>query len=114
MTVGIGRLRERIDILQKSVVRKDGGGRTETWSVEDTVWANIKNKSSKSLLDHSNKLNTISHIITIRNYAGLTVKKKLRFGTRFFDINGFYIVDERNKYVKIEASENTNADVTVS
>tara|TARA_R110000787_G_scaffold222868_1_gene331310 strand:+ start:254 stop:595 length:342 start_codon:yes stop_codon:yes gene_type:complete len=112
--MSIGKLRQRIDILQKSVVRVAGGGQTETWTVETTLWASVIPKTSNYLLNDSNKINKTTQEIIIRATSILTSKKKIRFDSRFFDIDSFFDVDERGRFVKIKAMETTNADVTVT
>lgn len=113
MKFSVGKLRHKIDIIKKSVVRKSGGGFTETWSVESSIWAQIKPKTGGYLLTHNDKKSNVTHDIIIRSNSIVTTKKLIRFGSRFFSVDGVYDIDERGRYMKIDSIENTNINVTV-
>lgn len=109
------KLDKRIDIIKKSTARTSGGGQTETWSVDKTVWAKLMPRKMNPLLEAQNTENQVTHDIVIRYASNLVLsdKKRIRFGTRFFGIRNIINVDEQNKYYKIEAIENSKMNVTV-
>jgi len=110
----VGRMEHKIDIIRKTTARKDGGGITETWTKNVSVWSSIKPKKINELLAAQNLEQQVSHTIVIRYKSDLTTDDLIRFGTRFMRIKSIINIDERNRYHQISALENKNAEVTVS
>jgi SPP1 family predicted phage head-tail adaptor len=114
MKNNIGKMRHRVDILQKSLVRNDIGGMTETWTVEAILWANVKAKSANYSLQNDDKVNYIKYEFIFRDNSYLDEKKKLRFDSRFFDIKDFYKLDERGRFILAICEQSKNATISVS
>ena len=112
----IGQLDKRIDIIQETSTRGDGGVRIATWSVLATRWAKITPKATNPLLESQNKENQINQKIKIRHdpSLALSTKNRIRFGTRFMFINNPYNLDENDEFDIIEATESAKAVVTVT
>jgi len=111
----IAKMDKRIDILQVSTTRGDGGTRVQTWSVLATKWAQLTPKRTSPLLEAQNKSNQITHKIMIRHDPALvlTAKQRIRFGTRFMFLTNFYNKDEDDTFDILEATESDKASVTV-
>ena len=93
-----GELRHRIDIVTPVSGAQDGyGNARETWTtLHATVPAAIVPTASREVYA-GNKIDTIaSHIVTIRYIAGITVKMRVKWGSRTFAIVGMVNPEERN------------------
>ena len=112
----IGKMNNRIDIIQESSTRASGGIRVTTFSVAASIWAQITPKRTSPLLEAQNRENQITHKLMIRHDTAitLTTKQRIRFGTRFMFIRNFYNMDEDDRFDILEASESTKASVTVT
>jgi len=108
------KLRNKIDILTYTQVRASGGIFTDTWVVEDTVWSSIVPKNRRFVIKGEDKHLEPTHEITMRYNTNLTVEKRIRYGSRYFFIDSFINVDERDKFTKVLAREASEASVTVS
>lgn len=104
MSLDIGKLRHRIELQNYTTVRK-GGQKVKTWSTYDTVWAWIRPMSGKEQLSAKQVTAEITHKVTIRYHATIAVTDKIKFGTRYFDINFIGNYDERNIYMEIMCKE---------
>lgn len=112
----IGQMDNRIDIIQETSTRGDGGVRIATWSVLVTKWAKITPKSTNPLLESQNKENQINQKIMIRHDPALTLttKNRIRFGTRFMFIRNVYNMNENDQFDILEATESEKAEETVT
>ena len=114
MNKTIGKMRNRADVLQKSLVRNDIGGMTETWTVEVTLWANVNAKSATYSLQNGDKVNYVKYEFIFRDNSYLNEKKKIRFDSRFFDIKDFHNLDERGRFILAICEQSKNATIVVS
>lgn len=113
-----GKLRNRIEFLTQTTEANSIGGRTATWSIAKTVWAQITAKSANPLIESKNLKQRTAHEITIRydsTIFGYDVKSiRVRFGTRYFFVDSMINIDELNKFLKLICIENDKAQVNVS
>ena len=112
----IGQMDNRIDIIQETSTRADGGVRIATWSVLITKWAKITPKATNPLLESQNKENQINQKIMIRHdpSLALSTKNRIRFGTRFMFIRNIFNMNENDEFDMIEATESPKAVETVT
>ncbi len=112
----IGKMDNRIDILQVSTTRGSGGVRAQTWTVLASKWAQLTPRRTNPLLESQDKGNQITHKIMVRFDPSLvlTGKQRIRFGTRFMFIRNFYNMDENDQFTILEANESAKAVVTVT
>lgn len=105
--LGIDPGRFRTELVLESVTdASDGmGGEVENWSAVATVFAHIEPVSAKSVYGAGQTLETVTHLITLRQ--GGDVKSGMRFtaGTRIFDILTVHDPDETGRYFQCEARE---------
>ena len=101
----IGKLRHRIEI-QNYTTTKDGIGHpVKTWATRDTVWAWIRPMSGREIMNAQQPVGEITHKVTIRYHATIVVTDRIKFGTRYFDINFIGNYDERNEFMEIMCKE---------
>lgn len=111
----IGKLRERVDILNKVSVIGDIGESTDTWSVSSTVYAHLKTIIPNNSVDGDIKVNEKVYIITIRGgNSDLKINSKIRYGSEFMRVDSFGEMTSTEQFVKIKAVQSDNEVVTVT
>lgn len=102
-----GDLRHSI-VLQKPTEASDGiGGMTTTWSTFKTVRAAIWPLKGAEYISAMQVTSEISHKIRIRYISGLTPKHRIKWGSRYFDIEEIINPDERDIYFEMMCKETT-------
>ena len=97
-----GRLRHRVQI--QSVAETPGPtGTTRVWSTDATRWASIKPRNVEAQPADGDTM----HVITLRDYSGLTDKNRILFGSRVFNIASITDIEERGREIQILAVEKT-------
>jgi len=103
-----GELNKRI-ILQYTTKVPDGMGsftETETWTDAATVWAAIWPLSVNERIMSKQLSGELTHRIRIRYRRGIRTSHRIKFGERYFNIDGPPInPNERNEYLDIMAKE---------
>ena len=101
-----GRLRNTVEVQQRTSVRDASGGESVTWLTLTTISAGIVPLSGRERLLADQVQGDVSHRITIRNYAdGLTPKYRFKFGSRIFNISSIINVNERNRKMECLCNE---------
>lgn len=98
-------LRHSVAIEQRAETKDELGGRVTVWSVFATVWAKIEPTSGREGRNAAKMQATVTHKITLRYYAGITPKMRVRFGTRTFDIHSVLDIEERNVIMVLSCEE---------
>lgn len=81
-----GRLRHRVSIQSPTEVRDSFGGVTLAWATAATVWGRVENVGGSEQWAGDTVRAGGSGTVTIRYYAGLTVRMRFLFGTRVLNI----------------------------
>lgn len=85
-TVDFGKMRHRVELQNFGTTRDEYGGENRTWTTYATVWAAIKYISGNEI-DHADQVQGIAtHKIMIRYDSRVTVKDRLVFNSRNFEI----------------------------
>ncbi len=103
--VRAGRLRHRVEIQSFTESQDSSGEPSKTWSTEATVWAAIEPFVGKEAMDAGKIEARMTHKIRLRSRDGLTPDKRIKFGTRIFDIVSAVDVMERNHEMVVMAVE---------
>ena len=116
--VKIGSLDKRIDILTKTSVANDFGGRSETWSLNSTIWAKLTPKTH-SQLNEAGSLEFQETIDIIIRYDSTVFALdrqniKIRFGLRYMDVKSMINIDEEKRYLSLKCVESKKAEVVVA
>lgn len=108
----IGKLRNKIDIINYSTVSDGSGGSTATERVDTSIWAKVTPMSGSRGMDSMQIMLTQSYEILIRyeDYPPLNKKNRIQFENRELIIQAFQIINERRKYIKIIAMEDAGRD----
>lgn len=102
--MNIGKLRHQVELQNYNTVRT-GGQKVKTWSIYDTIWAWIRPMSGKEQMSAQQPVGEITHKVTIRYHSAIAVNDRIKFGSRFFDINFIGNYDERNVFMEIMCRE---------
>jgi len=81
-----GELRHRITIQQATITRDATNMEIPTWSDLATVWAKVESTTSGEYADAAREGASITHKITIRERADLTVLMRVVFDERVLAI----------------------------
>lgn len=102
-----GRLRHQLQFQERSVIRDEIGGISETWSNKagGLVWGSITGISATERMQGDAQLAEATHKIVIR--GGLAVKHtdRVQFGSRVFGVVSATDVDERGEAMEVIVKE---------
>ncbi|MFW6089910.1 MAG: phage head closure protein, partial [Gemmatimonadota bacterium] len=106
-----GRLRHRVSILTPSTARDADYGEpvasSTGWPVEATVYAAVEPLSGAERFAAQQDVGEVTHRILCRHSTAWTPTsaKRIRLGTRYFDIEAALNMEERGKLWEIMAKE---------
>lgn len=103
--MNIGKLRHRIELQSYTTTTDAVGQQVKSWVTYDTVWAWIRPLSGKEIMNAQQAVAEITHKVTIRYQSELAVTHRIKFGTRYFNINFIANYDERNEFMEIMCKE---------
>ena len=96
--------------LQAPLETPDGlMGRTETWTDEGTVWAEIWALRGDERIEAAKVEAVVTHRIRIRYWAGLTTKHRIVFNGRTFNVRFVNNVNERSIEMILDVEERPDA-----
>lgn len=102
----IGDLNKRITLQHTTKIPDGMGSFTTTWNDTATVWAAIWPLSVSERIMSKQLSGELTHRIRIRYRRGIRTSHRIKFGERYFNIDGPPInPNERNEYLDIMAKE---------
>ena len=110
----IGKLKDRIEILNKTESIGDAGESTNTWSVTETVWAWVKQINPFFTVDSENKKNEKRYEIVIRNNTNLDISSKIRYNGQYLRVDSFAEVDNRAEFYRLKCVQSLNEVVILN
>jgi SPP1 family predicted phage head-tail adaptor len=101
----IGRLRERLELQSATDTLDSYGQPTRAWATYSTVWANLVplGASEPQIADKQTPQGKFK--ITIRFQSGVLPFHRAVMGARTFNFESVIDVDERSKWLEIQATE---------
>lgn len=100
MRARTGEMRHRVTI-QTPVATPDGqGGSTIVWTDVATVWAFVRPEPGKEVVENMRTQTNCTHRVFLRHTTGVTTARRLKYGTRIFDI--LSAVNSREEGVQME------------
>lgn len=103
-----GTLHNRIEIQARNAVEDAVGGERGEWATVLTTDAYINPLSGREfLVAHGMQADT-THEITMRYWAPLTAKHRIKYGDRIFNIDQVLNDDERNTSMTLRCIEGLN------
>lgn len=102
-----GKLRHRIAIETPTRTPDAGKGYSTSWATMSggDVWAEITPLSSSDRFAQAHVYNGTTHTVTIRKLTGVDSTKRVKFGSRYFSINGVTNKDERGIEMQLSCEE---------
>ncbi|MCH8853933.1 MAG: phage head closure protein [Planctomycetes bacterium] len=94
-----GKLRHRVDLENDTASTRDGHGQlVPIWSAEaSNLPCDIQTLRGRELVEAQQVVGEATHRVRMRYRSGVTVKKRLLFGTRELNIGFVENVGERNR-----------------
>ena len=102
-----GELRHKITLQTPTETVDTMGTMTTTWSTFKTVRAAIWPIRGAEYLAARQTTSELTHKVRIRYLADLTPKHRVKWGTRYFDIEAIINPDECNIYYEMMCRETT-------
>jgi len=100
-----GKLSKRVTIQRKSNPPDSEGYAIEVWEDLQTIWASIKTTGSREFYA-AQKLNTeTTAVFEIRFTRSITVRDRIKYGSRYFEMLGINDVDGKGITLLISAKE---------
>ena len=101
----IGGMRHRVEIQSSAGSTDSMGGRANSFTTTDTVWANISEKSGRESLSRGKITDTATHTMTCRYISTLNTNSRVKYGDRLFNVISVHNPDGRSKYMEAELLE---------
>lgn len=105
MAVKAGELNKRISLQAVTQTETATGGISESWSTFISVWAQVKPTSSREFMQASQAREKVSHRIKIRYRSDVTVKHRVRYGSRTLKIVSVINTDESDEELILMCEE---------
>lgn len=101
----IGALRHRLTLERVVRTPDGGGGVTESWVSEATLWAEIRPLSGGEAVEAGRLAGKHRFEITLRYRDGVEPAMRFRLGARLFHILAVENVEERGRWLKALCEE---------
>lgn len=82
-----GKLRQRVEIQARTTTQDSFGAPVPSWATVATVWANVLDQGSRELWQAQQVRPDLTTLVTIRYYAGLTPRHRIKYGSRILNID---------------------------
>ena len=102
-----GHLRHQIVVETPTETADTMGGITTTWATFKTIRAAVMPLRGREYLEARQTQTAVSHRIRIRYLEDLTTKMRIKWGTRYFDIESVLNILERNHQMDLMVIETT-------
>ena len=101
--MNIGELNRRIEVLEFQEDRDDFGGVVGEWVIIGRVWANIIPKNNGETLTNQQVKSNQTVKITVRFYAGLSTKHRIKYLDKLYEIVGIIDKETFHRWTEINA-----------
>jgi len=92
----IGKLKHYVQLQGSANAQDEYGEQSKVWATEESIFASIQPLRGQELLEYQQINAELTHSIIIRHTSNATPAKRIKFGTRIFDISVVRNIDERN------------------
>lgn len=100
-----GKLRHRVALQSYAATRDEYGSEVQTWATEDTFWCGRMPQSGREFENAQQRIGEIAEIFECRYRSDITLKKRLAWDGRQFDIKAFWNPDGRKQSLMIACVE---------
>ena len=90
-----GLLRHEINVQTDTPSVDAMGGASQSWATTTTIWARIEPISGTEDFNDDQTEATLTHRVTIRGDDAVGTVKRIKFGSRYFEVHGVRDKDER-------------------
>lgn len=92
----IGKLRHYVDLQSATASQNGYGEESKVWATDESIFAQIEPLRGQQLLEYQQINAELTHRIIIRYTSNATPAKRIKWGSRIFDISVVRNVEERN------------------
>lgn len=103
--MSINALNKRITIQSPPTAQDSYGELTGSWSDVSTVWASVVPIVGREYFQAETVQSEISHKIRIRYKSGIVPKMRVKFGSRYFEIQSVLNYKEGNAELQLMCKE---------
>lgn len=103
----IGKLRHRITIQYPSPTQDATNDPVVSWRVLATVWADVRPAGSQERLQRQadQVVAQVDQRVRMRYRSDITTQMRVKWGTRYFDIEGVNDPDGRRRELRLDCRE---------
>lgn len=101
----IGKLRHYVDLQSATASQNNYGEESKVWATDENIFAQIEPLRGQQLLEYQQINTELTHRIIIRYTANATSEKRIKWGTRIFDIVVPRNIEERNIFQELLCKE---------
>jgi SPP1 family predicted phage head-tail adaptor len=101
----IGDLRHRLTLEAADEIEDGAGGVVRTWQAMGQIWAKIEPVSFDDRVLSDRRLGVLTHRVTLRHRADITLSHRFKLGVRVFVIRALRDPDERGVLLEALAEE---------
>lgn len=102
-------LNKMVTIQKRGQTQDSAGQRRDTWQKVADVWASVRPVSGRNFFAASGERADVSHEIILRHGPTVKAGDRIMLGARTFEVVRPFNVDERDRYLKLMATENAAA-----
>ena len=96
----IGKLRHRIEIQTNTPTDDTFGEPIASWATDATVWASIEPLAGRELLRAQEIASEVTTRIRVRYTTDATPAKRIKWGTRYYEIAA--VIDPSERHAEME------------
>ncbi len=97
-----GELNRRVEVQEATEAANEHGEPVPTWATTDRRWAKIEPLSGTEFVQAGAVVSGTVVLVTMRYFAGLTSKHRLKRGSRVFNIAG--IIDPGDEHEQLQVT----------
>lgn len=103
--MNIGQMNKRITIQTVTTTQDSYGSQSESWADTVTVWGAIWPLSGKEIVNAGQVEADFNVRIRIRYRSSVTVKNRIKYGSRYFNIKEVINLNEKNQWLELMCEE---------
>ncbi len=105
--INAGDFNKRITLQIKTVTRGNYGVETIVWSDVATIWAKVESLRGREYFEAQQIQNENYVRITIRFRKNITPELRVKYGSKYLDIQSVINIDEANNHIELMCIEAT-------
>jgi len=98
-------MRHYVNLQSYTTSQDDYGGQVKTWSTDESIYAQVEPLRGQQLLEYQQINAELTHRIIIRYTANATPDKRIKWGSRIFDISVVRNIEEKGRMQELLCKE---------